>query len=265
MLMASDGVPRKSPALNENEDSYARSEEDTERFSDYFGRVESIVTSSANNDSGLFETNLRDERYLPFEGAGAVSTWRLELPSVVKQFDHDTISDIILHLRYTAREGGVPLRIAAETHLAANIAAAATVGSVRLLSVRHDFPTEWARFAAVPLSGSGDVAPLTITLREEHYPIWVGTVKPGPIAIRQVDLYAKAGKRNTVTIYDDPAAAQKKVDLAPDNALNGLLYGRLSHSPAQQNMPAATGALTWYVSDNTMHDFWIALTWGAKE
>jgi len=29
-----------------------------------------IVTSTAQNDSGMFELNLKDERYLPFEGAG---------------------------------------------------------------------------------------------------------------------------------------------------------------------------------------------------
>jgi hypothetical protein len=38
-----------------------------------------IATSSAQNDSGMFELNFRDERYLPFEGAGAISHWRLEL------------------------------------------------------------------------------------------------------------------------------------------------------------------------------------------
>jgi hypothetical protein len=29
-------------------------------------------------DAGMFELNFRDERYLPFEGAGAISEWRLE-------------------------------------------------------------------------------------------------------------------------------------------------------------------------------------------
>jgi hypothetical protein len=33
------------------------------RFIDYFGSVEAIVTSSGQNDSGMFETNLRDERF----------------------------------------------------------------------------------------------------------------------------------------------------------------------------------------------------------
>ena len=35
-----------------------------------FAAAESIATSSAQNDSGLFMVNFNDERYLPFEGAG---------------------------------------------------------------------------------------------------------------------------------------------------------------------------------------------------
>ncbi|MCX9029027.1 MAG: hypothetical protein OIN86_12730 [Candidatus Methanoperedens sp.] len=65
----------------------------------------------------LFETNLRDERYLPFELSGAVSQWRLELPADVRQFDYNTISDVILHLRYTARDGGEQLRKGASEKL----------------------------------------------------------------------------------------------------------------------------------------------------
>lgn len=57
------------------------------RFSDYFGSLQSIVTSSAQNDSGLFETNLREERYLPFENSGVVSEWQLELPVNPSQSD----------------------------------------------------------------------------------------------------------------------------------------------------------------------------------
>ena len=52
-----------------------------DRFSDYFGSMQSITTSSAQNDTGMFETNLRDERYLPFEHSGVISQWQLELPA----------------------------------------------------------------------------------------------------------------------------------------------------------------------------------------
>jgi hypothetical protein len=55
-----------------------------------------MVTSTAQNDSGLFELNLRDERRLPFEGAGAISNWRTELPNGVPQFDPETISDVVV-------------------------------------------------------------------------------------------------------------------------------------------------------------------------
>jgi len=41
------------------------------RFVDYFGATDPIVTSAGTNDSGMFETMLTGDRFLPFEGAGA--------------------------------------------------------------------------------------------------------------------------------------------------------------------------------------------------
>ena len=58
---------------------------------------------SNSNDCGMSETNLRDERYLPFEGAGVASGWKLELPASSHQVDYNTISDVILHVRFTSR------------------------------------------------------------------------------------------------------------------------------------------------------------------
>jgi hypothetical protein len=69
----------------------------------------SISTSHGQNDAGLFEVNLHDERWLPFEGQGAVSAWTLELDPCDNTFNFSTITDVILHLRYTARSmGGNP-------------------------------------------------------------------------------------------------------------------------------------------------------------
>jgi len=54
-------------------------------------------------DSGMFTLDFRDERYLPFEGTGAVSTWTLSLlPGNNAKLDYRTISDVILRLQYTA-------------------------------------------------------------------------------------------------------------------------------------------------------------------
>src|SRR5262249_8268282 len=104
---------RKSPALG---NQYRRNEgSEDDRFIDYIGAVQSIVTSGGQNDSGMFETNLRDERFLPFEGAGAAeSTWKLDLPNPKEYptFDYATIPDVILHIRYTARQGINPTVVA---------------------------------------------------------------------------------------------------------------------------------------------------------
>ncbi|HET8681351.1 MAG TPA: hypothetical protein VFM54_05705 [Micromonosporaceae bacterium] len=244
---------RISPQLADGE--YARAGEDTERFRDQYARIESIVTSSGVNDSGLFETNLRDERFLPFEGAGAVSRWSLRLPSAVRQFDYDSIPDVVLHLRYTAREGGLPLRAAAQGHLTSQIEQAAAVGSVRLLSLRRDFPTEWARFTATPLAGNAR-APFTVALREDHYPFWADTAAA---TVTRLELFAQPGAEQTVTASADSGGQQPMVTLTADGAPEGLLWGKL---PDDVTPPAAVGSFTWYFDDNTMDDAWVALTWG---
>ncbi len=76
-------------------------------------RSVAIATSSARGDSGVFEFSFRDERYMPFEGAGAVSLWQVSLPSEYRPFDYATISDVVLHLAYEAEHDGV-LRNAVE-------------------------------------------------------------------------------------------------------------------------------------------------------
>lgn len=143
--------------------AYARKGADDPRFVDYYGTVQSIVTSGAVSDSGMFELNLRDERFLPFEGAGAVSSWQLSLPSIAA-FDYATISDVILHVRYTARDGGQalakPVLKALEQlpPLPSDPGAPAAVLAL-LVDLQHDFPSEWHAFS----SGTDDFS-ATLTL-----------------------------------------------------------------------------------------------------
>lgn len=65
-----------------------------------------IALSKGIDDSGMFVLNFDDQRYLPFEGTGAVSTWTLSMPPGTNQIDFSGISDIILTVKYTAKEGG---------------------------------------------------------------------------------------------------------------------------------------------------------------
>jgi hypothetical protein len=133
---------RKSPSMADGD--YARQGTDDSRFVDYAGGGQQIVTSNGTNDSGMFETNLRDERYLPFEGAGAISTWKIDLPTAYPAFDYSTISDLILHVRYTARQGVDPTKVAAA--LTDTFQASPGANFALLFSLPHDFPVEWSKF-----------------------------------------------------------------------------------------------------------------------
>jgi hypothetical protein len=249
---------RKSALLG---DGYARADAEDSRFSDYFGSLQSIVTSSGQNDSGLFETNLRDERYLPFEGSGVVSEWQLQLPANPSnkeplQFDYDTISDVILHLRYTAREGGGLLKNGAIANLTTHIEEAQAVGSVRLFSIRHEFPTEWAKFKKLTTTTS--TTELTLNLLSEHYPFWSqGRLE----AIKRVDVFVKT-KETSVDITDKPDLSDlttvKKDSLSKDSTLGKLWAGNLTNI----SLPQPLGKFTLYFNHNSMDNLWLALAWG---
>ncbi len=151
-------------------DQYARADSsDDDRFGDFGGAIASIVTSTGQNDSGVFDVDLHDARPLPFEGAGADSTWRIELPNDVPQFDFESISDVILHLRYTAREAG-HLRAPAAAHVKDDVLRVPD-SLLQLFTLNHDFGDAWGAFAD---AATDDVRKLLVTVTQDHFPYWLG-------------------------------------------------------------------------------------------
>ncbi|WP_445940135.1 Tc toxin subunit A-related protein, partial [Pseudomonas cichorii] len=61
-----------------------------------------IAVSTGVDDDGIFVFNFDDERYLPFEGTGAISRWALQF-SASQEGMIASITDIIVHVRYTAK------------------------------------------------------------------------------------------------------------------------------------------------------------------
>jgi hypothetical protein len=158
------------------------------RFVDDRKILEAIVTSTGQNDAGLFEPSLRDERYLPFEGAGAISRWRLELPMPFKMFDYGTITDVVMKVRYTARDGGDALRAAAISSVK-TLLAGASGPLYRMFSLRHEYPSEWYQFVSSPTPG---VSTITIDLAAARFPYFVQTqrltvMKAQALAITRAD------------------------------------------------------------------------------
>lgn len=200
---------RVSPLLANG--AYARdTTQADDRFVDYFGSTDVIVTSSGTSDSGMFETNLRDERFLPFEGAGAISTWNLSLPAQLRAFDYTTISDVILHVRYTAREAGDPLSAQATKELEAMLDTAGQSSQALLFCLRYDFPTEWSAF----VNGTGDFA---VTLQKQYFPYAVQSANQ--LTIDALTLYAESvGSVASVTPTVDLAGLSAGLSGAPGEA-----------------------------------------------
>ncbi|MFJ5295501.1 neuraminidase-like domain-containing protein [Pseudomonas sp. NPDC088368] len=68
-----------------------------------------IGLSTGVDDHGMFQLDFGDERYFPFEGTGAISRWTLSFPhheAEDQQAMLDTLTDVILHIRYLAVDGG---------------------------------------------------------------------------------------------------------------------------------------------------------------
>lgn len=115
-----------------------------------------IATSSAQNDSGIFELNFKDERYLPFEGKGSVSQWNLIISAAdqIKLFELESISDVVIHMKYTARYGGDGFRDSRITNLNTLLSSFTSgldntnlqISLPRYVSLKHEYSGEWFRY-----------------------------------------------------------------------------------------------------------------------
>ena len=142
---------------------------DDPRIVRHYAAREAIATSTGQNDSGMFELNFNDERYLPFEYMGAVSRWRIELPPENNYFELHTLSDLVLRLNHTAREGGEPLRHAAnqaaQRHLPGD--------GWCFFDVRHEFPNAWQLFRD-SAKGKGPARRLGLRFDRKMFPFVPG-------------------------------------------------------------------------------------------
>ncbi len=230
-------------------DPYVEGEDDDDRFIANFGAIQSIVTSTAQNDSGMFELNFRDERYLPFEGAGVISKWRLDMPKDCNAFDFDTISDVIIKLNYTAREGGELLRGKATDELKG-------LQQWRMFSAKHEFPSQWYRFLH-PSDEATEAQSMRLELTQERFPF---QLRGKSIQFKSIQLFLKLkdttinppqsidlfvtkpsaaqdelNNQNTITPQNDSTdlVTLHKVTLEPNSAFGNLLYG--------EDMPSSEG------------------------
>jgi hypothetical protein len=230
---------------------------DDERFVENTLPFTAIATSTAQNDSGMFELNFRDERYLPFEGAGAISGWSLEFFSdptqpdfgqPLRQFDYSTISDIVLHLRYTAREDAGPFKTSAITHLREYFANQETPPATLLLNLRRDFPTRWSRMLNPINPADGNTFELDVSSA-----LFPTRDADKTLAITQLWLIGRCTDpgtyQTTLTppLQAPPPAGSNVVNLDANAAFAGLHVGTRDVSADGVQVPP-DGATTWRIT-----------------
>lgn len=165
----------RNSSIAKNKNDYKENiEEGDDRFMTFNIPITAIAASSAQNESGMFDLNFKDERYLPFEGAGAISKWRLELPDF-RQFDYDTISDAIIHLRYTSSEGGARIKKAATDTVIEfnnnNEEMGQQEGLFSIIDLKHDLSNEWHKAMQVEEGDTERV--ITINNIQDFLPYYV--------------------------------------------------------------------------------------------
>jgi hypothetical protein len=122
-----------------------------------------IVTSTGVNDTGQFDSNLGGERLGPFEGAGVISTWQIDLPIETNRFARSSISDVVLRILYTARDGGDTARVAALEARQDNLR---KQGRSVMLPLATYFSSAWSKFT----NQQSTQRELELKLKAEHLP-----------------------------------------------------------------------------------------------
>jgi Tc toxin complex TcA C-terminal TcB-binding domain len=192
--------------------------------------VKAIATSSAQNDSGVFELSFRDERYLPFEGAGVISQWSLELfhdnspdfGKALRQFDYKTITDPTLHIKYTTREDAGPFKSGAVAHLREYFKDEATP-SLRMFNLHQEFPSQWHRFLNPTKPADGNV--FEFEMIPSLFPIRDADKK---LKVSTIWLLARCTKAGYTVVLTPPLlpAGSNTLKLAPVKQYGGLYFSQ---------------------------------------
>ncbi|QFG22230.1 hemopexin repeat-containing protein [Actinomadura sp. WMMB 499] len=129
-------------------------------------------------NNGLFELRYDDDRYLPFEGTGAVSRWRLETGRPAAG-----LRDVTVTVRYRADQGGQTFANAVRGMLKPYPAA-------RFFDVAAEFPDAWRNFLA------DDMNELVLPLAPEMFAGMSGRQITGVYA--RYDLSGPGGARFSI-------------------------------------------------------------------
>jgi hypothetical protein len=210
----------------------------------YAANSQRIAMGNAQDDPGLFVTaiasNITDQRYLPFENAGAISSWHLEMQQLNNEVDLATVGDVVLHLYYTALDGGAEFRSAVQADLAANLPTSGT----KIFSALNDFPapaatvtnpypvTPWQAFLV-----TGATQVLTLSISPSKFPAWT---RGKTITVSSVNVLAVAWPPGNFVLVPQSPLPTVPITLTP---VPGVTEPNVCAGTIM--MPANTPVGTW--------------------
>jgi len=185
----------------------------------YAANSQKIAMGNAQDDPGLFITaiasNIADQRYLPFENAGAISSWHLEMPQASNEVDLSTVGDVVMHLYYTALDGGSDLQKEVE---ASNLANLPTSG-VKVFSAQNDFAapaaTDANPYPVTPWSAfltAGATQKLTLGISPTKFPPWT---RGKTISVTGITVLAVAWEPGNFVLVPQAPLPTSPVTLTP--------------------------------------------------
>jgi hypothetical protein len=129
---------------------------------------QSIATSKGVNDTGMFILNFNDIQYLPFENTGAVSTWSLSLPPSTNKINFDSISDVIINIKYTALDGGTNFENQVKTIYSSLPNSVGDYIKIKTFDLKQAFANNWMQmFDAKP--DSNNEQSITFDLTDNYW------------------------------------------------------------------------------------------------
>ncbi|KAI0410206.1 hypothetical protein F5X98DRAFT_387409 [Xylaria grammica] len=138
--------------------------------------ITNIAVTNGSRDTGTFSLDFQASgQYGPFEGAGAVSDWQVSLPDKMRQFDYRTISDVVMHLRYTSVNSAGRLKQMAET------AVEALKPPTLALNLRSDYSDEWYKVSRGQRQGG---ATLVLANIRDGLPFWARNRAANPSSVK---------------------------------------------------------------------------------
>ena len=162
----------------------------------------SQVDPYSEQSNGLFELNFGDERYLPFEGTGAISSWRLALGGKKGSYDINELQDVLIEIKYSARQGGSTFADTVKGMLK-------PYDTAVHLDIAQTYPNEFFAFV------NGETDELVINITRDDLPNISGSKITGIYS----DFEVSDNGQLSMTLNDDSALTLRNKKLLLTNSL----------------------------------------------